>query len=159
MSVRERLETDMKDAMRTRDALRLETIRGARGAIRNKEIEVGSELDEEGGGPWGGVDSERACSLTLRRAPDTCCFNSRSESPTGKFLPHSSWSCQQNRQRSRDRALGREGFMQQGTRALGQKDEFLGINIPKKGKKWTWSVKFSTRREDKGKEPFLINCV
>ena len=47
MSVRERLETDMKDAMRTRDALRLETIRGARGAIRNKEIEVGSELDEE----------------------------------------------------------------------------------------------------------------
>ena len=46
MSVRERLETDMKDAMRTRDALRLETIRGARGAIRNKEIEVGSELDE-----------------------------------------------------------------------------------------------------------------
>jgi uncharacterized protein YqeY len=47
MSVRERLETDMKDAMRTRDALRLETIRGARGAIRNKEIEVGSELDDE----------------------------------------------------------------------------------------------------------------
>ena len=47
MSVRERLETDMKDAMRSRDALRLETIRGARGAIRNKEIEVGSELDEE----------------------------------------------------------------------------------------------------------------
>ncbi len=47
MSVRERLETDMKDAMRTRDALRLETIRGARGAIRNKEIEVGSELEEE----------------------------------------------------------------------------------------------------------------
>ena len=47
MSVRERLETDMKDAMRSRDALRLETIRGARGAIRNKEIEVGSGLDEE----------------------------------------------------------------------------------------------------------------
>ena len=47
MSVRERLETDMKDAMRSRDALRLETIRGARGAIRNKEIEVGSQLDEE----------------------------------------------------------------------------------------------------------------
>ncbi len=48
MSVRERLETDMKDAMRTRDALRLETIRGARGAIRNKEIEVGESLDEDG---------------------------------------------------------------------------------------------------------------
>ncbi len=47
MSVCERLEADMKDALRTRDVVRLETIRGARGAIRNKEIEVGSELDEE----------------------------------------------------------------------------------------------------------------
>ncbi len=47
MRVRERLEADMKDALRTRDGVRLETIRGARGAIRNKEIEVGSELDEE----------------------------------------------------------------------------------------------------------------
>ena len=47
MSVRERLEADMKDALRTRDRVRLETIRGARGAIRNKEIEVGSSLDEE----------------------------------------------------------------------------------------------------------------
>ncbi len=46
MSVRERLEADMKDALRTRDRVRLETIRGARGAIRNKEIEVGSALDE-----------------------------------------------------------------------------------------------------------------
>ena len=47
MSVRERLEADMKDALRTRDGLRLATIRGARGAIRNKEIEVGSALDED----------------------------------------------------------------------------------------------------------------
>ncbi len=46
MGLRERLEADMKHALRTRDGVRLETIRGARGAIRNKEIEVGSELDE-----------------------------------------------------------------------------------------------------------------
>ena len=36
----------MKDAMRSRESLRLETIRGVRGAIRNKEIEVGETLDD-----------------------------------------------------------------------------------------------------------------
>lgn len=46
MSLRNRLDTDMKEAMRARDSLRLETIRGARGAIRNKEIEIGETLDE-----------------------------------------------------------------------------------------------------------------
>ena len=46
MSLRSRLDTDMKDAMRSRDSLRLETIRGARGAIRNKEIEIGEALDD-----------------------------------------------------------------------------------------------------------------
>jgi uncharacterized protein YqeY len=48
MSLRERLDADMKEALRAREALRLETIRGARGAIRNKEIEVRESLDEEG---------------------------------------------------------------------------------------------------------------
>jgi uncharacterized protein YqeY len=48
MSLRERLDADMKDALRARDTLRLETIRGARGAIRNREIEVGGPLDDEG---------------------------------------------------------------------------------------------------------------
>ncbi|MBW2269872.1 MAG: GatB/YqeY domain-containing protein [Deltaproteobacteria bacterium] len=48
MSLRTQLESDMKDALRSRDSLRLETIRGARGAIRNKEIEVGAELDDAG---------------------------------------------------------------------------------------------------------------
>jgi uncharacterized protein YqeY len=38
----------MKDALRGRDSLRLQTIRGARGAIRNKEIEAGEELDDAG---------------------------------------------------------------------------------------------------------------
>ena len=48
MGLRERLETDMKDALRSRDTLRLETIRGVRGAVRNREIELGGTLDDEG---------------------------------------------------------------------------------------------------------------
>jgi len=47
MGLRERLEADMKAAMKSRDTLRLETIRGVRGAMRNKEIELGGSLDEE----------------------------------------------------------------------------------------------------------------
>ena len=38
----------MKEALRSRDSLRLETIRGVRGAIRNKEIEVGESLGVDG---------------------------------------------------------------------------------------------------------------
>ncbi len=34
--------------MRCRDSVRLETIRGVRGAIRNKEIEIGAELENDG---------------------------------------------------------------------------------------------------------------
>jgi uncharacterized protein YqeY len=48
MNLHERLEADMKQALRSRDSLRLETIRGARGAIRNKEIELRESLDDEG---------------------------------------------------------------------------------------------------------------
>ncbi len=48
MTLRERLEADMKQALRDRDRLRLETVRGVRGAIRNKEIELGAALDEAG---------------------------------------------------------------------------------------------------------------
>jgi uncharacterized protein YqeY len=48
MGLRDRLESDMKEALRARDRIRLETIRGIRGAVRNKEIEVGGELDEDG---------------------------------------------------------------------------------------------------------------
>jgi uncharacterized protein YqeY len=47
MNLRQQLEIDMKAAMKARDSLRLETIRGVRGAIRNKEIDVGGELDDE----------------------------------------------------------------------------------------------------------------
>jgi uncharacterized protein YqeY len=48
MSLRERLDADMKQALKGREALRLETIRGVRGAIRNREIEIGGTLDDEG---------------------------------------------------------------------------------------------------------------
>ena len=48
MTLRERLEADMKQALRARESVRLETIRGLRGAIRNREIEVGGPLDDEG---------------------------------------------------------------------------------------------------------------
>jgi len=48
MSLRERLDADMKQALKGRETLRLEAIRGVRGAIRNREIEVGGTLDDEG---------------------------------------------------------------------------------------------------------------
>ena len=48
MALRERLEADLKEAMKGGDALRRETIRGVRGAIRNREIEVGGTLDDDG---------------------------------------------------------------------------------------------------------------
>ena len=47
MSLRETLDADLKEAMKSRDSLRRETIRGVRGAIRNKEIEVGDALDDD----------------------------------------------------------------------------------------------------------------
>jgi uncharacterized protein YqeY len=48
MGLRERLEADMKAAMKAHETLRLETIRGIRGAMRNKEIELGESLDDDG---------------------------------------------------------------------------------------------------------------
>jgi hypothetical protein len=48
MALREQLDADMKAAMKGRETLRLETIRGIRGAMRNKEIELGESLDDEG---------------------------------------------------------------------------------------------------------------
>ena len=46
MGLRERLEEDMKAALKARERIRLEAIRGVRGAIRNREIELGSALDD-----------------------------------------------------------------------------------------------------------------
>ena len=48
MGLREQLDSDMKAALKSRESIRLETIRGARGAIRNKEIEVGDVLGDDG---------------------------------------------------------------------------------------------------------------
>ena len=48
MALRERLEADLKQAMKDGDAIRRETIRGVRGAVRNREIEVGGTLDDDG---------------------------------------------------------------------------------------------------------------
>jgi uncharacterized protein len=45
MDIRKRLDDDLKDAMRAKDTVRLETIRNVRGAIRSREIDSGAELD------------------------------------------------------------------------------------------------------------------
>jgi uncharacterized protein YqeY len=45
-AIRERLDADMKDALRSGDRLRLETIRMARSALRNAEIDRGGSLEE-----------------------------------------------------------------------------------------------------------------
>ncbi len=47
MGLKDRLDGDLKDAMRARDRLRTETVRSVRGAIKNKEIEVGKALGED----------------------------------------------------------------------------------------------------------------
>ena len=48
MSKRDQLLEDMKAAMKSRDEITLSTIRLARSAVRYKEIENGSELDDDG---------------------------------------------------------------------------------------------------------------
>jgi uncharacterized protein len=47
MDIRQRLDEDLKTAMRARDSVRLETVRNVRGAIRAREIDGGKELDEQ----------------------------------------------------------------------------------------------------------------
>jgi uncharacterized protein YqeY len=46
MDIRQRLDNDLKEAMRARDTMRLETVRNVRGAIRAREIDGGKELEE-----------------------------------------------------------------------------------------------------------------
>ena len=46
MSIQDRLSEEMKAAMKSRDSLRLGTIRMARTALKNAEIEARRELDE-----------------------------------------------------------------------------------------------------------------
>jgi len=47
MTIQERLTEEMKLAMRAKDVLRLSTIRMARTAVKNAEIEARQELDED----------------------------------------------------------------------------------------------------------------
>jgi uncharacterized protein YqeY len=44
MDLQKRLDEDLKQAMRARDTVRLETVRNVRGAIRSREIESGKSL-------------------------------------------------------------------------------------------------------------------
>jgi uncharacterized protein YqeY len=48
MSLKEQLSNDLKDAMRSKDKLRTETLRTLKSAIKYAEIEAGSELDDQG---------------------------------------------------------------------------------------------------------------
>lgn len=48
MALKERLNQEMKEAMKARDSLRLGTIRLILTAIKNKEIEQKEELDDQG---------------------------------------------------------------------------------------------------------------
>ncbi len=47
MLLRDRLTEEMKDAMKAKDELRLSTIRLVRSAVRNKEIDLKREMDDQ----------------------------------------------------------------------------------------------------------------
>lgn len=46
MNLQERIETDLKDAMRSGEAFRRDTLRMLLAALKNKRIELGADLDE-----------------------------------------------------------------------------------------------------------------
>jgi len=48
MSLKERLTEEMKTAMKARDELRLATVRQVRAVLKNREIELKRELDDQG---------------------------------------------------------------------------------------------------------------
>ena len=45
--IRKRLDSDLKEAMRAKDAVRTEVVRNVRGAMRAKEIDSGVELTDD----------------------------------------------------------------------------------------------------------------
>jgi uncharacterized protein YqeY len=47
MSLKDQLVSDMKEAMKAKQAERLSTIRQLRSAVKNKEIELGKELEDQ----------------------------------------------------------------------------------------------------------------
>lgn len=48
MSLRDRLTEEMKTAMRAKDEVTLSTVRQVRSVVKNREIELKSELDDQG---------------------------------------------------------------------------------------------------------------
>jgi uncharacterized protein YqeY len=48
MTLKEQLDTAMKQAMKARDVLRLSAVRMVRSTIRNREIDLKRELDDQG---------------------------------------------------------------------------------------------------------------
>jgi uncharacterized protein YqeY len=48
MTIKEKLDAAMKDAMRAKDSLTLNAIRMVKTAIKNKEIELMTQLDDQG---------------------------------------------------------------------------------------------------------------
>lgn len=48
MTLRDRLTDEMKSAMKSRDELKLSVIRSIRSAVKNRDIEVKRELDDQG---------------------------------------------------------------------------------------------------------------
>jgi len=48
MALRERLDEDLKAAMRAKDSLRMNTIRGLKSAVKYREIELMKPLDDAG---------------------------------------------------------------------------------------------------------------
>lgn len=48
MSIKAKLAEDLKDAMRAKDAVRLEAIRSIRAAVTQREVDGGRELDDAG---------------------------------------------------------------------------------------------------------------
>ena len=48
MSLKDQINNDLKDAMRSKDKIRTETLRSLKSAIKYAEIEAGQELDDDG---------------------------------------------------------------------------------------------------------------
>jgi uncharacterized protein YqeY len=46
MNTRDQLQADLKDAMRAKDEVRLETVRAVRAALLNREVELGRAVDD-----------------------------------------------------------------------------------------------------------------
>jgi uncharacterized protein YqeY len=46
MTIREQVQVDLKDAMRAKDEIRLETIRAVRAAMLQREVELGRDVDD-----------------------------------------------------------------------------------------------------------------